>query len=307
MAERAGNMGEARNLYRQGLILDPRASQADWDLLEENPRQFRERRALHALLAIRIEDMHRSAYAEAKRAPRVTENPLVFMYWGQGFDSAPEIVRACYEQAKRLHSPDSIVFLDDNNLHEWVTLPQRIIDVASVSRAAFSDVLRFELLAKHGGVWLDATCMVMRPMQDIFQHLVTPSGFFAFDKEKPGLISSWFLASNPGSYITCMTRDALRLYFGVYDKPITYFFLHQMFVFMYRLDDRFEKLWDKRSTPRADPRAVHRALLRDVGDVNLNELLAGSFVHKLTHKNKPELVSETSVQQALVRGAVRFA
>lgn len=301
LAGRAGDMKAATNLYRQGLLLDPRASQADWDLLDESPAHFRERRAIYSLLAIRVEDMARSAYAEAKAAKELpASRPLAFMYWGQGFDAAPPIVQACYLQAIQTHDPEDIVFLDNQNLHDWVELPPVVMNLLQTKRAHFSDVLRVELLAKHGGVWLDSTCLATQSMQAVFPDLVRGSGFFAFGKDKPGVISNWFLASEPGNYMTLMLRDALRLYYGAYDKPIMYFFMHQIFLYLTRLDDRFGRLWDKTTVMAADPRAVNRALLKDVSDVDLDALVAGSFVHKLTHKNKPELVTASTVQQTLI-------
>ncbi|MDQ0849760.1 hypothetical protein QFZ65_001698 [Arthrobacter sp. B3I9] len=301
IAERAGDLKEAKNLYRRGLILDPNASPADWDLLEETPRLFRERRALYSLLAIRVEDMSRACRLESKQDHEVPpSNPLTFVYWGQGFSSAPPIVQACYRQAQQLHASSEIVFLDDSNLHDWVTFPPHVTDISNISRAAFSDVLRFELLAKYGGIWMDATCMPMKRMQDVYPELVAGSGFFAFGKDKPGLISNWFLASEQGNYITRMTRDALKLYWGTYDRPITYFFMHHLFMYLYRLDDRFGSLWDKATVRPDDPRAVNRSMLKEQEEVNLGVLLSGSFVHKLSHKYGPDVASPTSVQQALV-------
>ena len=308
LAERAGNMQEAKGLYRQGLILDPGASQADWDLLQESPAHFRERRAIYSLLAIRVEDMARSVYAEAKAAKDLPKSkPLAFMYWGQGFDAAPPIVQACYQQAARMHRADEIVFLDNSNLHDWVELSPTVMHLLQTKRAHFSDVLRIELLAKHGGVWLDSTCLSTQGMQAVFPDLVRGSGFFAFGKDKPGVISNWFLASEPGNYVTLMLRDALRLYYGAYDKPIMYFFMHQIFLYLTRLDDRFGRLWDKTTVMAADPRGVNRALLKDVSEVDLEAMLAGSFVHKLTHKNKPEMITASTVQQALVDRFVQVA
>lgn len=301
LAERRGDIKATAEFNRQGLLLDSRASQADWDLLEESPRLFRERRALYALLSIRVEDMARAVYAESKLAKAApTVQPHTFMYWGQGFDSAPPIVQACYAQAVRLHDHDEIIFLDNNNLHDWVTLPPAVMEISQSKRAAFSDVLRFELLAKYGGIWMDATCLPTRRLHDAYPDMVRSSGFYAFGKGKPGLISSWFLASEAGNYITCMTRDALRLYFGVYDQPIMYFFLHQMFMYLHRLDERFGKLWDKSTVLPVDPRALNRALLKEVSDVDLSSLIAGSFVHKLTHKHNSEIVTASSVQQVLI-------
>lgn len=61
-----------------------------------------------------------------------------------------------------------------------------------------SDLLRCALLADAGGVWVDATCLCVTPLNNwVFD--VISSGFFAFRDPGPDrLISNWLLASVPG-------------------------------------------------------------------------------------------------------------
>lgn len=285
LAEREGDLDQAFHLNAQALTLDVTASQADWMMLNETPRTFRERRALYRLLSVQIDELARKAKAE-ESASIPNPDPKVFVYWGQGFDSAPAVVRACKIEADRLHRPGDIVYLDDSNLHDWITLPQWVHDIKAISMAAFADVLRFSLLAKHGGVWMDATCMPTRRLQEVYPQLVAGSGFFAFNKpgQNDGRMSNWFLASKPGNYVTIMCRDSLLLYWSLYDRVITYFFMHQMFRHMYRLDGRFHRLWDRTTRMPDNPRAMNRLLKSDYVETEFEKAMGGSFVHKLSYK-----------------------
>lgn len=247
------------------------------------------------MLRTRIADFTWSSYQESKAFRDLSFEPKVFMYWGQGFDKAPPIVQASVRAAQRHHEKSQLILLDDSNLHDWATLPDRVWTVGDKYRAAFSDILRIELIANHGGIWADATCYPTSNLIHRFDEMVAPAGFFVFGKNKPGVISNWFLASKPHSYIACMIRDSMRLFWDVFEKPITYYHMHQIWLQLYRMDDRFAAHASRIPDLEVDPRAINRAMLEELANVNVDTLLAGSFVHKLTHKYPPELATPSTV------------
>jgi hypothetical protein len=82
-----------------------------------------------------------------------------------------------------------------------------------LSPQKLSNLVRLSLLARHGGVWVDATCYCVKPL-DSWLGDVLGSGFFAF--ARPGrdrLISNWFLASARGSHIASSMWGALSSYY----------------------------------------------------------------------------------------------
>lgn len=81
-------------------------------------------------------------------------------------------------------------------------------------KCLLSDFLRLQLLKTYGGVWADATCFCMRPL-DAWIQAYTGSGFFAF--EKPGIdreISSWFLYAEPDNPIIDRLSSRLNDYWN---------------------------------------------------------------------------------------------
>ena len=60
--------------------------------------------------------------------------------------------------------------------------------------ARFSDWLRLALLAKHGGVWLDATLLLTAPLQYLVNESATFSGVHLEDRE------DFLWAKNHGEY-----------------------------------------------------------------------------------------------------------
>lgn len=83
---------------------------------------------------------------------------------------------------------------------------------ATLSRNHRADLLRLDLLTKHGGVWADATTFCMQPLDDWLPPNLE-SGFFAFCRPRPErILSSWFLAGEPGNILVSRLFQFMRDY-----------------------------------------------------------------------------------------------
>jgi hypothetical protein len=133
-----------------------------------------------------------------------TEIPKVIWFmWLQGLDNAPDIVGKCISSWERYNPGWKIIFLDEHNLEEYINLREIIGENGEyISRQALADVARINLLAKYGGVWVDATCFCCVPLDEWLTEFAK-AGFFAFSRpRKDKLISNWFLASTENNYLT---------------------------------------------------------------------------------------------------------
>jgi hypothetical protein len=146
---------------------------------------------------------------------------IVWIMWYQGFDSAPELVRKCLRSWQR-HNPNwQIVPLDANNYKEYINLDDVIRQHHhQIPIVHLSELVRINLLAKRGGVWVDASCFCCQPLDDWLGDYLA-SGFFAF--EKPGkdrLISSWFLAAAENCHLAKTYCQAVNLYWSRHRFPL---------------------------------------------------------------------------------------
>lgn len=90
------------------------------------------------------------------------------MFWAQGENMMPELVEMCYRNAKRLYG-ESLVLITNDNIGEWVEIPNYIYEKLKggiITYTHFSDILRVSLLAKYGGMWIDATCWLSCKIPD---------------------------------------------------------------------------------------------------------------------------------------------
>jgi hypothetical protein len=146
---------------------------------------------------------------EDRQIPRI-----LWIAWLQGVDQAPPLVRRCIESWRRQNPEWDIRVLGEADVRDWVSLSIPEDKLRRMNPAHQAAHVRLRLLEAHGGVWADATCLCMRPLDDWLPSL-NHDGFFVFRWRygdvlggtfggiHPGrerLMASWFLMAAPGNY-----------------------------------------------------------------------------------------------------------
>lgn len=217
------------------------------------------------------------------------DNRTVWIFWWQGIDNAPDVVKVCYESVKRHHGSDwKIVLLTEQNYKDYVTFPTHIIDKfqsGAITITHFSDLLRLELLINHGGLWLDAT--VYCSGNNIPKSIIE-SDLFAYMAQKPGAdgkattMSSWLMYAKSNSKILMGTRQLLYEYWTKNTSMTDYFLLHQFFSIVC---DRYSD--DANRIPpfcNSVPHILQLHLFDRYDEVYWEDLKKMTCFHKLTYK-----------------------
>lgn len=100
-------------------------------------------------------------YKQEYRQEGCIENYNIWVFWGQGEDNMPPLIQACYRQLT--HFNKNVVLITMDNIDHYVSLPNVIykrVREGTITWAYFSDIVRTTLLAKYGGLWLDATVWI---------------------------------------------------------------------------------------------------------------------------------------------------
>ncbi|MCS4119435.1 capsular polysaccharide synthesis protein [Salinibacter ruber] len=137
----------------------------------------------------------------------------IWTIWLQGRENAPPLVRHCLNSWEEMNPNWNFRCLSREELLDQVNLDSLTDGVVSqMSKNHIADLARINLLERHGGVWTDATCLCMTPLDDwIHEH--AGSGFFAFSNPRPDrLISSWFLASDTDCELTSQYCSVVNSY-----------------------------------------------------------------------------------------------
>lgn len=202
---------------------------------------------------------------------------IIWLYWEQGWDKAPETVSAC-KKSWQYYNPDwEVRCLDAKtikkyfNIEQWLpgdpikTTGDKLISwfrdslekILHKSVRVFvnkqkrmklphkSDIIRINLISRYGGVWADATLWCNKPLnQWISPHI--KQGFFALSQPWEGMLcSNFFLISLPNSYIANSWKKSIYDYWESHNKPHTYMLCYELFNSLYDNDKEFAKLWDK--------------------------------------------------------------
>lgn len=160
---------------------------------------------------------------------------VVWTIWLQGMDQAPAIVKKCYESMCKNLKDREIVVITEDNFSQYVNFPDYIMEKyrkGIISKVHFADLLRIELLTKHGGTWLDGTVFISDEPK---QNYLFDAELFLFQTLKPGLdgqsaaISSWFMTASSNNKIILLTRALLHNYWKNHNYAVDYFILHNFF------------------------------------------------------------------------------
>ena len=102
-----------------------------------------------------------------------SDNAPFWVFWWQGIESAPEIIKICVSNMKKNAGNHPVRVIDSQNYHQYIQIPDHVsqkLQQRKISITHFSDFLRMKLLSEHGGMWLDATVFVNDPIrEDIFR------------------------------------------------------------------------------------------------------------------------------------------
>lgn len=220
----------------------------------------------------------------------VTFPKTIHIYWAQGQDDAPEVVRLAIASWREHNQGWRFILWDEAAAHEVL---DRATLAPGLKTTPYSDLLRTAILLRHGGVWVDATVLCMRPLDRWLPIIMAQCDFFAFSAPGPDReISSWFLASRPGGYIVAALWRSVCSYWRRREVPTrVYHWYHYIFEYLVRSSPSFRREWNK--CPRISARTM--IILQDrlaAGARPSVEELAlerAAPMHKLTYKRDLQL------------------
>ncbi|HKE37955.1 MAG TPA: capsular polysaccharide synthesis protein, partial [Candidatus Baltobacteraceae bacterium] len=134
------------------------------------------------------------------RAPWPVAQKIIWTCWFQGADQAPEVVKRCLSSWERLNPGWELRCLDATTIGRYAALDRYVdLNAQDVTAASLSDIIRMIVLHEYGGVWVDATVLCNRALDE---WLPAPwgTGFFAFSNSvTQRVLASWMLACKPGN------------------------------------------------------------------------------------------------------------
>ncbi|KQW43505.1 MULTISPECIES: glycosyltransferase family 32 protein [unclassified Roseateles] len=130
---------------------------------------------------------------------------VIWTYWHTA--PPPDFITACVENWRRFAPDHEIRLLNRDSAPGW--LPGLRADFDALPAYRQADWLRIQLLARHGGIWLDASILLARDLDWLHQqraHRAASYVGFYIDRfttrpDQP-IVENWLMAAAPGCPFT---------------------------------------------------------------------------------------------------------
>ena len=183
----------------------------------------------------------------------------IWTLWLQGRSLAPPVIQHCIASWEQMNPTWEVRVLDAGTVGRYVDVGDVVdLDHQAVTAASLSDIVRLLLLREYGGVWVDASLLCSRPLDDWLDPCVA-EGFFAFSDPGPDRpVASWFLAAVEDDPLCAAWTDATADFWRGRARSDDYFWLHHLFAGLLDTDRSFRDRWAR--VPKVDAEGPHTYL-----------------------------------------------
>lgn len=126
---------------------------------------------------------------------------IIWTYWQP--TPAPAFIQACVDNWRRFAPDHEVRLLDRDSVTRW--LPQLRADFDTMPPYRQADWLRIQLLARHGGIWMDASMLLSRDLAWLHEtrkrRAADYVGFYIdryTTRPELPIVENWLMASVPG-------------------------------------------------------------------------------------------------------------
>ncbi len=181
-------------------------------------------------------------------------NNTIWVFWAQGRDRMPEIVKRCVKQIEKMRGDYQVVLLTQETYAQYVDIPDymlRKLGGGKITLTHFSDILRFALLAKYGGWWLDATIYPLCPLEQrssLYTVKTEHDPRYVSEAKWTGFL--WYMPA--GHPMARFGFAALKKYWEEHESLIEYFLIDHFIRLFYDTSKAFrQEIDDNKSDCRA--------------------------------------------------------
>lgn len=232
---------------------------------------------------------------------------VIWVCWLQGEENAPDLVKRCIASMRQHAGGYEVRVVTNENLRSYVTIPDYITHALKKRRmqfATYSDYIRMALLAKHGGIWIDATVLLTAPVPE--ELLSSP--LFVFQNSpvatSPLFGSSWFIVSKANNEIVQQAKYLFECYWQREKKLCHYYLFHMLLTLVFQYNEANVRcLREMPYISNAEVHLLQRELFEPYDAQRFNEICRRAFCHKLTYKtrNKALLQREDTNYQYILK------
>ena len=230
------------------------------------------------------------------------DHARIWLYWNNPSDM-PQMVKSCISLIKKNSNGCKVVVVSEDTVKKYLQLDAIVwkkYREGKISRTHFSDIVRIALLYQYGGVWMDCTILLTRPLPTI----VTSSDFYTNRLDikdevnvGAGRWSTFFMACHRHNLMMRATLDVFVEYWKRYDDIVDYVWMDYIFNMLYNHIPSIKNMLD--AVPYNNPNIwiLQTMISKSFSKERFNAIFADEsrFMYKLSYKdsqNAPYLDSQ---------------
>lgn len=175
-------------------------------------------------------------YQNAESKPIADSQAPIWVCWLQGESQAPKMVKALIANIRKQSGAHPVHIITESNFADYIALPNSYLAKyrqGIITAQQFTDLVRCELLADYGGLWVDATGFITRPIpNEAFDSPIYNVKNISPDFRHRNVVidstlwMSYLLGGHRGCVTYAFMRDCLIKYWKHYNTCVDYFLVY---------------------------------------------------------------------------------
>jgi len=215
----------------------------------------------------------------------------IWVCWWQGEKRMPLVPKICLKRLRQnLRSDQRLIIISKDNYKDYVSLSQEAIlavEDGRVSITNFSDILRYALLSRYGGLWIDSTCYTTDMLPDLtgVTLFTSKDSSKANDNTFPSHYrwASWLMGGTANRLFTLEYR-LFEAYVQQEIVFIDYLLLDYLLDYLYRHDQKCREIVDNCNDACQYSLDMQQHLGDTYEDEAWKDLAGKEWAHKLSWK-----------------------
>jgi mannosyltransferase OCH1-like enzyme len=212
----------------------------------------------------------------------------IWTMWLQGLDNAPEIIQKCMANIQK-HYGDEVIIITNENMSHFLDIPHFMIEKNKkgiISNTHYSDIVRFLLIEKYGGLWLDSTTFLLGNIPDYIRY----ADVFFYKVANDKIMGSInVMAAKPHHPIICKTISLMLEYWKNENRTISYSITMMLLAMAIHSSQEMESIWNSVPSVNCNNKDLLLQKLFDEYDAKHIEVMKQlSMIQKLSYKFSKE-------------------
>ncbi|MBQ3545132.1 MAG: hypothetical protein IJA34_09125 [Lachnospiraceae bacterium] len=237
----------------------------------------------------------------------IQNDSTIWVCWFQGEERMPRTIKHCYESIKKYSGGKSVQLITLQNYREFISLPNHVVEKVengTISLTHFSDIIRCNLLADYGGIYVDAGLLLTANLQ------IPQLPFYSIKKRKPegddSFVSDYrwvagFMAGVKRNVLHLFMKDFLNAYHCDKNMLLDYFLVDYIIAMAYNNFSDVKKMIDDVPYNNEDIYYIQNHLCEPLNKGELDRVLANTSVFRIGYKGIPQEINDDSLYAYLFK------